>query len=127
MTMLPVLPDAELLLIQHIRNHAGLTSLLTGGHVSNVLGSARPFVQVTRVGGTPLDGQEDHARLQVATWATTDSAASLLARTIVATLPDVIGSEVRGWELVLGPFPQPDDNDARYIFDVEMLIYANGG
>ena len=127
MTMLPVLPDAELLLITHVKNHAGLTALLTGGKVSNVLGAQRPFVQIVRVGGTPLDGLEDRPRLQVAVWVATDSAASLLARTIVATLPDIVGSAVRGWELVLGPFPQPDENDARYIFDVEMLTYASGG
>lgn len=127
MTSLPVLPDAELLLITHVKNHPDLAATLTGGKVSNVLGAQRPFVQIVRVGGTPLDGLEDHPRLQVAVWATTDTTASLLARKIVASLPDIVGSEVRGWELVLGPFPQPDDNDARYIFDVEMLTYASGG
>lgn len=126
MTMLPVLPDAELLVITHIRGHAGLAGLLAGGRVSSTVRNERPCVQVTRVGGTPMDGQEDDPRVQVAVWHTTDEAASLLARTIVATLPDLIGPQVRGWELVLGPIPQPDEDNARYIFDLEMTTYAGG-
>ena len=124
MTVLPLLPDAELVVINHVRTHPTLTPLMTGGRVGTVLRAERPFVQVNRVAGAPADGQEDLARVQISVWHTSDALASELARTIVATMPGIMGPNVRAWEVVLGPFSQPDEDNKRYVLDVELLIYA---
>ncbi len=122
----PLLPDAELIMIRFIRQHAGLKAVVGSGKVGVALGTARPFVQVNRVAGQPTQRWEDRPRVQVSVWAATDDQASLIARSIVAALQSILSEQVRSWEGVLGPFSLPDEDNHRYVLDVELTTYATG-
>lgn len=118
-----VLPDAELVLISFLAGHADVLALLgSPDRVGSYLPQDRPYLQVNRVGGTP-DVEEDHPVLQVSAWHTSDDAASELARTVVAVLPDILSANVRGQNVTLGPFSQPDEDNQRYILTLELLTY----
>jgi hypothetical protein len=118
-----LLPDAELVMITWLAGQPDVLALLgSADRVGSYRPGDRPYIQVNRVGGAP-DIEEDHPLLQVSVWHTSDDAASELARTIVAALPDILSANVRGQNVTLGPFSQPDEDNQRYILTVELLTY----
>lgn len=128
--MLPLLPDAEVLVVDFLANHPGLTPL-HHGEVATSLGAARPAIRVTRIAGPPPDPEEDNPYLQVDCWAATQDEASVLARTVIACLPDIEGDHaegvIRGWEIVTSPLwaPDPDTDDPRYVLAIGLLSYPS--
>jgi hypothetical protein len=128
--MLPVLPDAGALFTTWCRGHP-LLSPLHGGRVGAILGTAFPAVRVQTVADRAPQVWEGAPLLQVEAWAADPAAASLLARTIVAVLPDLRGQYgsalVKGYSVTSGPFWSPDDANSglfRYQFDTELLTYT---
>lgn len=126
----PLLPDAEVLLVAFLASHPLLVPL-HGGRVGTQLDRGRPALRVTRVGRGPADWWEDAPELQVDAWAATQDEASVLIRSVIAALEDVEGvhaeGAVRGHEVVRGPIwaPDPDTTEARYLLDVVLLTYPN--
>jgi hypothetical protein len=117
------LPVSEAVLIAHLKANA-VTLGVPAANIAQKLGTGRPAVRVTRVGGQPERG-EDHSFVSSECWAASDYAAAQIAYQIVAVMPDIIGAQVRGWAPATGPLSRPDtDGSPRYIVDVELLVYA---
>jgi hypothetical protein len=116
------MPVAETLLIAHLKVKA--TDLgVPAGNIASKLVAGRPAVRVTRIGGQPERG-EDRPVLSCECWAPDDYSAALLASKIVAVMPDIIGTQVRGWSPATGPVSRPDtDGSPRFVVDVELLVY----
>jgi len=125
-----LLPDAEVLMVDFLATHPNLTALV-GERVGTGLDNDLPAIRVTRMGRAPTATWEDVPELQLECWAETQNEASVLARTVVSVLPDVVGEHaegaVRGWAITLGPLwsPDPDTDLARYLVDVSLLTYPN--
>lgn len=131
-----LLPDAEALFGAFLRAQPAVSALV-GTRASTRIADVPiwPLVRISRVGGTQGQRWEDRPRLSAECWADLNdqAGASLLARTVVAVLPDIRGryavqaGYVVSYELVLGPLwsPDPVSNRPRYIVDVVPSIYAN--
>lgn len=127
-----LLPSAEVLFVDWAATHS-LLEPLHGGRVGTRLDPVRPALRVTRLGSPQNQRWEDRPELQVEAWAETQDDADLLARSLVAALPDLPGARAGGWcsaaWVTLGPLWQPDNDTqlARYIVDIGLLTYATGG
>jgi hypothetical protein len=125
-----LLPDAEVLVIGFLASHPDLNPLISD-RVGTDLDARLPAIRVTRLSRPPRQDWEDNPELQIDCWAETQEEASVLARTVVSVLPDIVGVHVEGavrsYEVILGPFwsPDPDANYARYLVDAAFLTYPN--
>lgn len=128
--MLPLLPDAEVLMIDWLVGHDDLAPIHEG-RVGTDLDPERPAIRVTRAPQPAADPDEDHPSLQIECWATTQDEASILARSIIACIPDIEGRHaegvVSGWEVSAGPFyaPDPDTDAPRYLLGIDLLTYPS--
>lgn len=126
--MLPLLPDAEVLLVHFLAAHPDLV-LLHDGNVATQLPGDRPAIRVTRLPGPMTGPEEDTPELQVECWAVEQDEASVLARSVIAVIEDVKGGHeegvVAGVDITLGPTfaPDPDTDEPRYLLRVGLLTY----
>ena len=122
-----LLPSAEVVFVAWAKAHASLEAL-HGGRVGTLLNSTRPCLRVQRLGRPQLHRWEDAPELQVEAWATSQTAADQLVRTLIAALPDITGDRtgayISGYDVTLGPLYSPDDdlNLHRYIVDVALYF-----
>lgn len=124
-----LLPSGEALLGKFLREHHAVAAIV-GTRVGTRLDSARPAIRLTRLGSPPSQRWEDQPELQVECWAADEVTADLLARTVVAALPDLLERRdldglVKGYEITLGPLSSPDPftDQPRYVVGVRLLIY----
>ncbi len=126
--MLPLLPDAEVLVVAFLADHPDLIPLHDGA-VATHLPAERPAIRVTRLPGPTNAPEEDTPELQVECWAADQDEASVLARSVVAVSPDLKGDHdegvVAGVEVTLGPTyqPDPDTEEPRYLLRLGLLTY----
>jgi hypothetical protein len=126
---LTLLPSAEVVFISWASAQADLAAI-HGGRVGTKLNATLPALRVSRIGGSPPDPWRDEPVIQVECWAATQGSADLLARPVVAALPELrfIVSTGRAWSATVtsGPYWAPDDpnlsDHARYILSVELLL-----
>lgn len=92
--VLRLLPDAELVAVEWLRNTADVTALVADRVYTAVPPEPSwPLIRVLRVGGTPVVATHlDVARLQIDCWATDKQAAHLVARTVQAALHELPGT-----------------------------------
>lgn len=123
---LRLLPDAEWAATRWLRDHADVPY-----DVGTVLGSTRPFVQVTRIGGTPrLPYHLDRARIDLDVWASDRDDAVDAARTVHAAIHEAEGQAVTGdlsavitsVEDVLGLTWVPDPDPSTWHAVVSVLL-----
>ncbi len=126
----PLLPGPEALLGAFYRNHPSLAPL-HGGRVGTRLGGVYPAIRLARLGSPPGHRWEDRPTVQVECWADEQAQADLLARTVVAVTPEVLGAHlqgvVSGWDITLGPLwsPDPTTARARYLIDVQLQTHPS--
>ncbi len=130
-----LLPSAEVAFVAWLKAQTSLTAI-HGGRVGTRLNATLPAIRVTRVGNAPVEVWQDDASLQVECWAADQGTADLLARSVVAALPDirnttVTGGRIYAYTITAGPYWQPDDptlsSSARYILQVSLLITSPVG
>lgn len=95
---------------------AYLAPVVAPDPVSSRVPDPRParFVQVRRVGGTPLPPVRDRARLNVHCWAPTEPDAMALASTVRSAMWALSGTELLGvttYDVDEGLSPRLDDDD----------------
>lgn len=126
----PLLPSPEVLLGGFLRAHPAL-SPLHGGRVGTRLSGVYPAIRLARLGSPARERWEDRPTVQVECWADEQAHADLLARTVVAVMPEVLGAHaggvVSGWEITLGPLwsPDPTTGRARYLVDLQLQIHPS--
>lgn len=137
MTVLPVMPDEEVLLVSALRRFPQITTLVTtppgGPRLGTILGSVFPAIRVAQTGGgaRPATGTTG-PNLQVECWgrdtsSTSEGEASLIARTVDAHIEHLVGDYgplgriVGAWR-VAHILKQPDTGQARFIVQVGLLI-----
>lgn len=120
-----IYPDAEAVVITALKARL-VAEGFTSASVLRTLPPAptpRPAqcVQVIRDGGNAAE-LRDKARLRVLCWDTTDLKVSTLARTVVAVMPLLAGSNgVLRTEHLSGPYEIPDAAPKRYLlFEVHF-------
>lgn len=125
---LPVLPDAETVMVQALAAQASVTAI-TSTRIGTVLEPVFPRIRLAKVAElfTDEEGLED-VQVQVECWAESDAEASLLARTVVAARKDLAGSYAAGWVGLVGvasgpiPAPDPDSERHRYLLTLDAAI-----
>lgn len=124
-----VLPDIEQELIDFLTAHADLAPL-HGGRVGSELQTDLAALQVTLLGGVQPWPWEAVPEFQISAWGGSKDEASLLARTVVAAVFDLVGQAVTGGhvsgaDVRLAPLWSPDEdtNRPRYRTDVALTIY----
>lgn len=126
---LRVLPDAELLVVNYLRDIDELTNLYVDIHTRLPETPALPVVRVLRVGGTPTVRRHlDVARLQVDTWADTKQQAHTVARLVQAALHDLPGAHEEGVVTAVddGVFRwAPDDDTGWAGYQADYLVYLH--
>ncbi len=124
--MEPLLPDATAVFTAWAAAHPALRPLHRG-RVDVQLSGTYPALRVVRLGSPPRQEWEDRPEVQVECWARTEPEASLLARTLIAALPDFNGAQpggrVQGAYCTLGPLWSPGEQLPRYIVQVAWLSY----
>lgn len=126
--MTTLLPSAAVLTVAWLKAQPDLAAI-HGGRVGTKLNAILPAIRVQRVGGISRDTYEDQPLVQVECWGADEGTADLLARTVVAVLPQVRGTYATGriytYAVESGPFWAPDDpslsNNARYLLTVRLL------
>lgn len=125
-----LLPSAEVVFVAWAKAHSALAAL-HGGRVGTKLNATRPCLRVQRLGHPQIDRWEDAPELQVESWATTETSADQLARTLVAALPDIFGNRtgalITGYEVTLGPLYQPDQDTDLHRYIVDIILYLTPG
>lgn len=125
-----LLPSAEVVFVAWAKAHPDLEPL-HGGRVGTLLNATRPCLRVQRLGHPQVDRWEDAPELQVEAWATTETSADQLIRTLVAALPDIFGDHtgalVTGYDITLGPMYQPDDGTKLHRYIVDIILYLTPG
>lgn len=124
-----VLPDAEQEIVTFLAAHASLTPL-HGGRVSTELNSALASLQVTSLGGVQPWPWEATVEFQLSAWGGDKGDASLLARTAIAAVYDLVGQPITGGHVTgvdvrLAPLWSPDEdtNRPRYRADIALTIH----
>jgi len=124
------MPSPVALVVAWCRAHAALAPL-HGGRVGVILGQVFPAVRVALVSTNPTHVWEARPVVQVEAWAADPDAVDLLARTLIAALPDLVGPHpggalVKAAEVVAGPYWSPDDVGElhRMQFDTELYLYS---
>lgn len=127
----PLLPSSEALLGSFLRGHHAISSIV-GTRVGTKLAAARPAVRLTRLGSPPSQRWEDSPEIQVECWAEDEVTADLLARTVIAAMPDLLERRdmdgvVKAYDITLGPLNSPDPftDQPRYLVGVRLLIYSS--
>lgn len=125
-----LLPSAEVVFIQWAKQHPDLEPL-HGGRVATMLPSSRPCLRVQRLGNPQLHRWEDAPELQVEAWATSQTSADQLIRTLVAALPDIAGertgANITGHTVTLGPLYTPDDDTNLHRYLIDVMLYLTPG
>lgn len=123
-----VLPDVEQALVTFLAAHASLTPLIDG-RVGTELQTDLAALQVTVLGGTQPWPWEQIDEFQISAWGGTKAEANLLARTTVAAVYDLVGTDVTGGRVIgvavrLAPLWVPDEetNRPRYRCDVALTV-----
>lgn len=125
-----LLPSAEVVFVTWAKAHTALNAL-HGGRVGTQLNPVRPCLRVQRLGNPQINPWEDAPELQVEAWATSETAADQLIRTLVAALPDIFGTRtgavISGYEITLGPMYQPDEDPKLHRYIVDIVLYLTPG
>lgn len=129
--MTDALPDAELIAVTYLRQHAPITSLV-GSRVYTELpaGPTWPLVKITRTGGPPeARGTLDTAFLQAEAYGTSKAEARRVAATVQAAFADAdgfihAGAYISATEPLAGLqwLPDPDNQQPRYLFDTAVYV-----
>lgn len=126
---LRVLPDAELLVVNYLRDIDELANLYVNVWTTLPPAPALPAVRVLRVAGAPAIRQHlDVARLQVDTWADTKEQAHTVARLVQAALHDMPGAHDEGVVTAVddGVFRwAPDDETGWAGYQADYLVYLH--
>lgn len=125
-----VLPDVETLVIQYLKDHAGVLALIPATRISSELPSQPSFPYLTVAMGPGVVRVEGHLagwRMQGDAWGGTREQAralALVAQAALAGIPRATYPEgiVTGAETLAAPrkFPDPVSNRPRYTFDVRV-------
>lgn len=103
-----VYPDAELVVLDHLRDALPSWVLYVGRNVPNPRRDV--MVTVDRDGGSVLN-LRDRARLRVRCWDLTDQRAGELARLVVASFPTFVdGDPIIHAEHISGPYEIVEDS-----------------
>lgn len=125
-----LLPSAEVVFVAWAKTQEDLLAL-HGGRVGTLLNSTRPCLRVQRLGRPQLHSWEDAPELQVEAWATSQTSADQLARTLVAAMPEIVGDRtgafVSGYDITLGPLYMPDEDTALHRYIVDIVLYLTPG
>lgn len=130
--MTALLPDAELVAVTYLRQHADVVALVASRVYTELPASPTwPLAKIVRIGGPPAArGTLDPATIQCEAYADTKQAARELAATAQAALADAdgfthAGAYVTASEPLSGLqwLPDPDLNDRpRYLFDTTVYV-----
>jgi hypothetical protein len=125
-----LLPSAEVVFVAWAKAHTALLALHSG-RVGTQLNATRPCLRVQRLGRPQIDRWEDAPELQVEAWATSETSADQLIRTVVAALPDIrgtrTGARISGYEITLGPLYQPDEGTQLHRYLLDLVLYLTPG
>jgi len=123
-----LLPSAISAAVSWLKNQPTVTAI-TGSRVGTRLNATLPAIRVQRVGNPPPAEWADDASIQIECWAQDEITAELLARTVIAALPDIRGYPVTGgrvhtYTVSAGPYFAPDEPPstlARFVMTVDLL------
>lgn len=128
--MTDALPDAELLTVTYLRQHAATVALVGSRVYTEIPASPTwPLAKIVRIGGPPVArGTLDVATIQCEVYADTKAAARQAAATIQAAFADAAGFTDSGAYIAdteplsgLQWIPDPDLADRpRYLFDTAV-------
>jgi hypothetical protein len=128
-----LLPDPGELLRVFLLGQPAVTAIV-GDRISVALSSGEPSIRYRLVTGSDGMPEEDHPQLQVEAWGRSgepdDGIASLLLRTVRATLPDFRGQFGDAWVanayVTVAPYraDDPETGRPRLIVQIRMLTYA---
>lgn len=125
-----LLPSAEVVFVAWAKAHPSLEPL-HGGRVGTRLNATRPCLRVQRLGHPQVDAWEDAPELQVEAWATSETSADQLIRTLIAALPDIFGERtgalITGYEITVGPWYAPDEDTALHRYIATIILFLTPG
>lgn len=130
---LRVMPFVEKLVIDYLLSIDELVDLVGDGGIGTVLPAARPFVRVSRVGGSEAVREWlDAPRIQFEAYADDQAEAwqvAALVRAAVQQIDRVQHDEgvVTAATVLLGPvwLPDPPTDRPRYILDVQLHVHPH--
>lgn len=126
-----IYPDSEKVVVDNLRAALALRPepYLTGILVRTEVPLPRPnrFILVKRSGGTELHPTVELARIDIHCWSDTAFNAQATAQLSLALLKTFSGQEtiqIRNVSTFLGPtpIPDPESNQPRYLFTVELAM-----
>ena len=100
-------PDAEQLVVYWLQHNTAVTGVVAGRvYTASPPNVTRPFVRVSRVGGSPTSKDEDAPRIQIDCWADEAGQATAMdvCRAVVSAVPAFVGKQASSGSWVIGPY-----------------------
>lgn len=120
----PLPPDPQTVLIDFLATNTDVAAIATGGVSSTKINTDNPRIQVSMIPGSPSVEWEEETEFQVDCWGGTEKNALELARTVCASIYDLIQLEATvtsAYPTVL-PFASHDPTTGRPRFICQVQI-----